>query len=181
MYSRTLLDILFLIWGHTVADYKMLSFHLSINVIIIVVSFKILDLCPIALFQQLWNTLYLIEFIKKWQIAVYYKSVSVGYLWSSLLRHYHPLSLGLPVLASRRLSYSVSSAFRFLLLDLTCFILETVLLHTNVFQTSSAFIVKNLSASEIYLCWLISRSSLQSGLTPLVLCIFIKRCYACFN
>ena len=36
----------------------MLSFHLSINVIIIVVSFKILDLCPIALFQQLWNTLY---------------------------------------------------------------------------------------------------------------------------
>jgi len=53
-----LLDILFLIWGQTVADYKMLSFHLSINVIIIVVSFKILDLCPIALFQQLWNTLY---------------------------------------------------------------------------------------------------------------------------
>ena len=59
MYSRTVLDILFLIWGQTVADYKMLSFHLSINVIIIVVSFKILDLCPIALFQQLWNTLYL--------------------------------------------------------------------------------------------------------------------------
>jgi len=60
MYSRTLLDILFLIWGQTVADYKILSFHLSINVIIIVVSFKILDLCPIALFQQLWNTLYVI-------------------------------------------------------------------------------------------------------------------------
>jgi len=59
MYSRTLLDILFLIWGQTVADYKMLSFHLSIDVIIIVVSFKILDLCPIALFQQLWNTLYI--------------------------------------------------------------------------------------------------------------------------
>ena len=56
IYSRTLLDILFLIWGQTVADHKMLSFHLSINVIIIVVSFKILDLCPIALFQQLWNT-----------------------------------------------------------------------------------------------------------------------------
>ena len=59
MYSRTLHDILFLIWGQTVADYKMLSFHLSINVIIIVVSFKIMDLCPIALFQQLWNTLYI--------------------------------------------------------------------------------------------------------------------------
>ena len=58
MYSRTLLDILLLIWGQTVADYKMLSFHLSINVIIMV-SFKILDLCPIALFQQLWNTLYM--------------------------------------------------------------------------------------------------------------------------
>jgi len=37
----------------------MLSFRLSINVIIIVVSFKILDLCPIALLQQLWNTLYI--------------------------------------------------------------------------------------------------------------------------
>ena len=37
------------------------SFHLSINVIIIVVSFKILDLCPIALFQQLWNTLYILS------------------------------------------------------------------------------------------------------------------------
>ena len=61
MYSRTLLDILFLIWGQTVADYKMLSFRLSINVIIIVVSFKILDLCPIALFQQLWNTLYILK------------------------------------------------------------------------------------------------------------------------
>jgi len=36
----------------------MLSFHLSINVIVIVVSFKILDLCPIALFHQLWYTLY---------------------------------------------------------------------------------------------------------------------------
>ena len=46
-------------WVQTVADYKMLSFHLSINVIIIVVSFKILDLCPILLFQQLWNTLYI--------------------------------------------------------------------------------------------------------------------------
>ena len=62
MYSRTLLDILFVIWGQTVAVYKMLSFHLSINVIIIVVSFKILDLCPIALFQKLWNTLYISVF-----------------------------------------------------------------------------------------------------------------------
>ena len=61
MYSRTLLDILFLIWGQTVTDYKMLSFHLSINVIIIVISLKILDLCPIALFQQLWNTLYYLQ------------------------------------------------------------------------------------------------------------------------
>ena len=57
MYSSTILDILFLIWGQTVENYEMLSFHLSINVIIIVVSFKILDLCPIVLFQQLWNTL----------------------------------------------------------------------------------------------------------------------------
>ena len=28
------------------------------------VSFKILDLCPIALFQQLWNTLYLKKYVK---------------------------------------------------------------------------------------------------------------------
>jgi len=41
----------------------MLSFHVSINVIIIVVSFKILDLCPIALFQQLWNTLYIYQLV----------------------------------------------------------------------------------------------------------------------
>ena len=37
---------------------QIIKCYLSINVIIIVVSFKILDLCPIALFQQLWNTLY---------------------------------------------------------------------------------------------------------------------------
>jgi len=81
MYSRTLLDILFLIWGQTVADYKMLSFHLSINVIIIVVSFKILDLCPIALFQKLWNTLYTVQWHKKrgsaWRtICILYQQTS---------------------------------------------------------------------------------------------------------
>ena len=96
---------------------------------------------------------------------------------SRLLWHYRPLSIGLPVLASRRLS-SVSSSIRCLFLDLTCFTLETVLLHTYVFQTSNAFIVQNILFSEICLCWLISRSSLQSGLTPLVLCIVIERCYA---
>ena len=56
---------------------------------------------------------------------------------SRLLWHYRPLSTGLPALTSRRLSSSVSPAIRFLFLDLTCFILETVLLHTYVFQTSS--------------------------------------------
>ena len=96
-------------------------------------------------------------------------------------RLYRASSIGLPVLASRRLSSSVSSAIRFLILDLTCFILKTALLPTYVFQTSSAFILQNLSVSEIYLCWLISRSSLQSGLTPLVLCIVIEKCYACSN
>jgi len=35
-------------------------------------------------------------------------------------------------------------------------------------QTSSAFLVRNLSVWEIYLCWLISKNSLQS-LMPLVL------------
>ena len=51
----------------------MLSFHLSINVIIIVVSFKILDLCPIALFQQLWNTLYL----RHQAYTLYYRHVCI--------------------------------------------------------------------------------------------------------
>jgi len=46
------------------------------------------------------------------------------------------------------------------------------------FQISSAFLVRNISVWEIYLCWIISRSFLQS-LTPLVLYTFIKRCYAC--
>jgi len=46
------------------------------------------------------------------------------------------------------------------------------------FQTSNAFLVRNLSVWEIYLCRLISWSSPQS-LTPLALYIFIKRCYAC--
>ena len=73
----------------------MLSFHLSINVIIIVVSFKILDLCPIALFQQLWNTLYiflsgwfhdftltlifLVEINSKWKIYQFGKIYAVYY------------------------------------------------------------------------------------------------------
>jgi len=36
------------------------------------------------------------------------------------------------------------------------------------FQTSSSFLVRNLSVWDIHLCWIISRSSLQS-LIPLVL------------
>jgi len=48
------------------------------------------------------------------------------------------------------------------------------------FQTSNAFLVRNASVWDIYLCWLISRSYLQS-LSPLLLYIFIKRCYACSN
>ena len=75
---------------------------------------------------------------------------------SRLLGHYRPLSIGLPVLASRRLSSSVSSAIRFLFLDLTFFILKTALFHTYVYQTPSAFIVQNLSVSytcrDNYLC-----------------------------
>jgi len=39
----------------------------------------------------------------------------------------------------------------------------------------------NLSVSKIRLLGLISRSSQHSGLTLLVFCIFIKRCYACSN
>jgi len=49
------------------------------------------------------------------------------------------------------------------------------------FQTSSAFLVQNLSVWEIYLCWLISRSSftVSNTLSTVVAYIFIKRCYTC--
>jgi len=40
----------------------------------------------------------------------------------------------------------------------------------SMLQTSSAFFVRNLSVWEAYLCWPISRISLQSSsLTPLIL------------
>jgi len=44
----------------------------------------------------------------------------------------------------------------------------------------NAFLVRKFSVWEIYLRWQISRSYLQS-LSPLLLYIFIKRCYACSN
>jgi len=47
--------------------------------------------------------------------------------------------------------------------------------HTGMrFQTSSKFLVRNLSGWKIYLCWLISRSSLQS-LTSLVQATFLLK------
>jgi len=58
------------------------------------------------------------------------------------------------VIASQRLWCSVSSAFLFLCLDLTFFIVQNVhtLTLTRVcFQTASAFLVQNLLVMEIYL------------------------------
>ena len=118
------------------------------------------------------------------RIAIYYKSLSVECLWLKLLWHYRSFNNTSVSGASRRLSTSVSFAIRFLFSDFTSFIVENVLYsqsHTRMcFQTSSAFLVQNLLVLEIYLCWRISRSSLQS-LTPLAMYIFIIRCYAYSN
>jgi len=48
------------------------------------------------------------------------------------------------------------------------------------FPNIKCILVRNLSIWEIFLCRLIFTSSLQS-LIPLVLYIFVKRCYACSN
>jgi len=60
------------------------------------------------------------------------------------------------VVANRRLSSSISYAIHFLFLNLTCFMLENVLSNMDVlcmfFQKSSAFLVRNISVWEIYLC-----------------------------
>jgi len=42
------------------------------------------------------------------------------------------------------------------------FIVENVLSHTYVFQTSSAFLVRNISVCEICYCLLASRSSIST-------------------
>jgi len=47
-------------------------------------------------------------------IAIYYKYLSMGCLWSRLLWHYRSFSNTSVMVASRRLSSSVSSAIRFL-------------------------------------------------------------------
>jgi len=86
---------------------------------------------------------------------------------------------GVPVVvASSTLSSSVLSAIWFLFLDLTCLIIENVLSHRYVFPNIKCILSAKSFVWKIYLCLLISRSSLQS-LTPLVLYTFIKRHYAC--
>jgi len=90
--------------------------------------------------------------------ANYYKSLSVGCLWSRLLWHYRSSS----VATSRRLSSSVSSAIQFVLRFDLLNRRKCTHFHTRMcFQTSSAFLVRNLSVWETYLSRLISRSSLQ--------------------
>jgi len=64
--------------------------------------------------------------------------------------------------------------------DLNCFIVENVLSHTYVFpNVQCIFSVKSFSLGNLS-CWLIFRSSLQS-LAPLVLHIFIKKCFVRSN
>jgi len=60
------------------------------------------------------------------------------------------VSFSTPVLASRRLSPSVSSVMQFLFLGLTCFIVQNVLSHTSVFPIWSGFLSRNFSIWESY-------------------------------
>jgi len=106
------------------------------------------------------------------QIAIYYKSLSVGCFWSRLPWYYRSFINTSVNGASRRLSSGVSSAIRFLFLDWLASSSKIYSYTRMCFRTSSAFLVRSLLVWEIYLCWLISRSSLQS-LTPLVLYNFI--------
>jgi len=79
-----------------------------------------------------------IEIVSQQQIASYYHSLSVGCLWSRCLWRYRSfIKSNMLVVASPRLSPSVWYAIRFLFLDLTCFMAETVL------QTSSAFLCES--------------------------------------
>ena len=93
----------------------------------------------------------------------YYKSLSVGCLSSRLLWHHRSFS---------NTSGSKSETI------VQCFVCHSIsvfkfdLLHRRkrtysqthmCFHTSSTFLVRNISVWEIYLCWLISRSSLQQG------------------
>ena len=93
------------------------------------------------------------------------------------------LSIGLPVLvvARRGLSSSVSSAIEFLFLNLTCFVVENVLSHTYVLYmfpnvegivSGKSFSLRNLSLLTNF------HKLTTVPLTPLVLHMFIKRCYA---
>jgi len=67
--------------------------------------------------------------------------VGEAFVTPSFLYQYHSVSA-----ASRRLSFSVSSAIRFLFLDLTCFIVENMLSHTYVLRNIQCiFIAKSFS------------------------------------
>ena len=93
-----------------------------------------------------------IEIITKEQIAISYKSLSVGCLWSRLLWNYRSIINTSFSGASRRLSSSVSSVIRFLFLDLTSFIVENVLSHTYVFPNIECiFSAKSLSLANLSL------------------------------
>jgi len=55
-------------------------------------------------------------------------------------------------ITSRRLLSGVSSAIRFLFLDLTCLLVENVLLHTYALPNAERIFMRNLSVWETYLC-----------------------------
>jgi len=71
------------------------------------------------------------------------------------------LTLSFLYQSSRRLSSSVPPAIWFLILHLTCFIVENVFSHVCI---SKHILLRNISVWEIYPYWLIFRGSLHYSL-----------------
>ena len=73
-------------------------------------------------------------------IAICYKSLSVGCLWSILLRHYRSFINTSVSDVSRRLSTGVLSTMRLRFLDLTCSIVKKcTLTHVRVYKHQAHF------------------------------------------
>jgi len=81
-----------------------------------------------------------------------------------LLWHYRSCNNNnMLVVESRSLWSSASSVIRFLFVDLTCFVAENVFSHTYVLPNAERIVSAKFFSLETYLCWLISRSSVQSA------------------
>ena len=72
--------ILLTVWDKMLVDPKMFLFNLLMNAMFIILSFVVLDLCPIILFQKLGNTLYMV--IVLFNLLPYVKNKAQTSVWS---------------------------------------------------------------------------------------------------